>query len=134
MMKLATVYLTRAPHYFHNLTRRKVMALDPEQMQRELRTLADKVNKDPAITGSGSGAAIAQEITTLAEKGVAYRGDVWFYRLVAGTLGAAILLSLVLAFFLLMNGRSDLDFFTAIGSASVGGLVGLLVPSPVGKG
>ena|SRR5258707_14920449 len=110
------------------------MTLGPEQLQDALHSLAGRVKADPALQGTGSGDALADEITNLADKSVAYRGDVWFYRVVVGALGFAIVLSLVLAFVLILYDKSGLDFFTAIGSASVGGLVGLFAPSPVSKG
>ncbi|MBI4963629.1 MAG: hypothetical protein HY913_10160 [Desulfomonile tiedjei] len=62
-----------------------------------------------------------------------YEKDVWFYRIVVGTLGLAIILIIVALTALLWKGATGFDSLVAIGSAAVGGLVGLLAPSPVGK-
>ena len=56
-----------------------------------------------------------------------------FYRIVVGTLGLAIILIIVAITILLFNKITGFDALTAIGSAAVGGLVGLLAPSPVGQ-
>jgi hypothetical protein len=56
--------------------------------------------------------------------------DPLLYRLVVGGLVAAILLVVVGVFVLAFYQRPIPDGMIAIGSAAVGGLVGLLVPSP----
>jgi hypothetical protein len=63
----------------------------------------------------------------------AYERDVWFYRIVVGTLGLAIILIVVALTALIWKGATGFDALVAIGSAAMGGLVGLLAPSPVGK-
>ncbi len=56
--------------------------------------------------------------------------DPWIYRIVVGVLGLLVL-SVVLGAVIL--GKEIPQGILALGSASVGGLVGLLVPSPIAK-
>lgn len=61
--------------------------------------------------------------------------DVWIYRLVVSALGAVILLIILGVIVLMFNDNIDGDdkvptIFTAIGSAAIGALAGLLAPSP----
>lgn len=56
--------------------------------------------------------------------------DVWIYRMVVAALGFAVILPLAEAFILLLRQISVPDFFVAISSTAIGGLVGLLAPSP----
>ena len=63
----------------------------------------------------------------------AYETDKTFYRIVVITLGATILFVVVAITFLLFNKVDSFDALTAIGSAAIGGLVGLLAPSPMGQ-
>ncbi len=57
--------------------------------------------------------------------------DVWIYRIVVGALGLAVPISLIGAIVLAKNGTDTPAILTAIGSAAVGALAGLLAPSPV---
>ena len=59
------------------------------------------------------------------------RVDPLLYRLLVGGLVAAILLVIVGAIALAWAGKVLPDGIIALGGAAVGGLVGLLVPSPV---
>ncbi|CAN5509389.1 hypothetical protein BH09BAC6_BH09BAC6_26520 [soil metagenome] len=61
--------------------------------------------------------------------------DIWIYRIVVGALGAGILLIIIGVLFLIGNGTITGDktvptILTAIGSAAIGALSGLLAPSP----
>lgn len=60
--------------------------------------------------------------------------DVWIYRVVVGSLGFTVL-SVVIGSMILTGIKIDTipDLLTAIGSAAVGALAGLLAPSPVRK-
>lgn len=62
--------------------------------------------------------------------------DTWVYRLVVGALGLTVILALVGAIILaLRHGNGDIpDVLTALGSAAVGALAGLLAPSPAVRG
>jgi hypothetical protein len=61
--------------------------------------------------------------------------DKWIYRIVVSALGASILLIIIGTLFLIGQGKFDSDakvptILTAIGSAAIGALSGLLAPSP----
>ncbi|MEY4484405.1 MAG: hypothetical protein RL693_1857 [Verrucomicrobiota bacterium] len=61
--------------------------------------------------------------------------DRWIYRIVVGSLGLSIILTITFSFFIYYkdSGNADPkipDLFLAIGSAAVGALAGLLAPSP----
>src|SRR5438034_7473782 len=57
--------------------------------------------------------------------------DAWIYRLVVIALGLAVLIALIGAIVLASQGKADTpQVLTAIGSAAVGALAGLLAPSP----
>ena len=58
--------------------------------------------------------------------------DVLLYRLVVGSLGAAVLITLIGAIVLVALGKQTPEVLVAIGSAAVGALAGLLAPSPTG--
>ncbi len=59
--------------------------------------------------------------------------DAWIYRMVVGTLGLAVVLT-VLGGIVLARGTTPIpDMLTAIGSAAVGALAGLIAPSPLSK-
>jgi len=57
--------------------------------------------------------------------------DPWLYRLVVGILGAAIILVIVVVAILSYTEHPGSELLVAIPSAAVGGLIGMLVPSPV---
>lgn len=59
--------------------------------------------------------------------------DVWIYRIVAGSLGGVMLIVVIGAIYLSGLKTETPDILTAIGSAAVGALAGLLAPSPVRK-
>lgn len=56
--------------------------------------------------------------------------DVWLYRVVVGVLGLAVLGAMYGIFVLAQAATAIPDALTAIGSAAVGALAGLLAPSP----
>lgn len=58
--------------------------------------------------------------------------DIWLYRMVIGGLGLTVLLTVILAAVLAFRGLALPDGIIAIGGTAAGGLVGLLIPSPVG--
>jgi hypothetical protein len=76
--------------------------------------------------------SLAQGVREVKDQLRAYEKDVWFYRIVVGTLGITILLIIIAITLLIFNEKKGFDALTAIGSAAIGGLVGLLAPSPVG--
>lgn len=80
--------------------------------------------------------------TTIPRMEVALRGvepvpsqqvDPLLYRMVVAFLGAAMLMAILLVGLLSYQGKSGSDLLIAVPSAVVGGLIGMLVPSPVRK-
>jgi len=63
----------------------------------------------------------------------AYFTDKWIYRMVVGALGLVLFVSAVGAIVLVTNNKATPDVLVALGSAAVGALAGMLVPSPMGK-
>ena len=59
--------------------------------------------------------------------------DVWIFRLVVVSLGLCMLASLVGAIVLAAQGTETPEILVALGSAAVGGLAGLLAPSPLNR-
>ena len=59
--------------------------------------------------------------------------DVWIFRLVVVSLGLYMLASLVGAIVLAAKGTDTPEILVALGSAAVGGLAGLLAPSPLNR-
>lgn len=101
-------------------------------------------------TGSGTGSGSVQELAVkvaedpdLAEMikkdpvkalqslATPLQTDAILYRIVVGSLGSAVLISLIGAIVLVAVGKEAPDVLVAIGSAAVGALAGLLAPSPV---
>lgn len=60
-----------------------------------------------------------------------YKNDVWLYRIVVITLGLSVLASLIGGIVLAVQDRQPPELLVALGSAAVGGLAGLLAPSPL---
>jgi hypothetical protein len=77
--------------------------------------LADEIKEDPA----GTLARIAAPIP-----------DTVVYRIVVLALGLAVLIALIGAIILVLRDKTNLEVPTALGSAAVGALAGLLAPSP----
>ena len=61
----------------------------------------------------------------------AYLGDVWLYRIAVSVLGSLTLIAAIGSIILVAAGRTTPEVLVALGSAAIGGLVGLFVPSPV---
>jgi hypothetical protein len=59
--------------------------------------------------------------------------DVWLYRMVVATLSLTVVASVIGAITLAMASRSTPEILVALGSAAVGGLAGLLAPSPLNR-
>ena len=59
--------------------------------------------------------------------------NVWLYRMVVAVLGLTVVASVVGAIALTLRGQSTPEVIVAMGSATVGGLAGLLGPSPRGR-
>ena len=59
--------------------------------------------------------------------------DIWIYRVVVLVLGITVVISLIGTIVLVMAGHSTPEIIVALGSAAIGGLAGLLAPSPANK-
>jgi hypothetical protein len=62
-----------------------------------------------------------------------WRQDKWLYRIAVGVLGALALVTAYGALTLALQDKSMSEALVALGSAAVGGLVGLFAPSPLDK-
>jgi len=75
-----------------------------------------------------------EKLSTEAKEAVpppAYLGDVWLYRIAVSVLGLLTLIAALGSIILVAAGRTTPEVLVALGSAAIGGLVGLFVPSPV---
>jgi hypothetical protein len=59
--------------------------------------------------------------------------DIWLYRIVVVVLGLTVVASVVGAIVLTLIGKSTPEVIVALGSAAIGGLAGLLAPSPMNR-
>ena len=59
--------------------------------------------------------------------------DVWLYRMVVAVLGLTVVSSVLGTIVLAMAGQSTPEVIVALGSAAIGGLAGLLTPSPLNR-
>ena len=59
--------------------------------------------------------------------------DIWLYRMVVAVPGVTVVASVVGAIVLAMTGQSTPEVIVALGSAAIGGLAGLLAPSPLNR-
>lgn len=100
-----------------------------------IRRLQERIEESGLATDAK--ASLVQDVKDVKEELVAheaaYTKDKVFYRIVVTILGVAILMVVMAITYLLSKDIKGFDALTAIGSAAVGGLVGLLAPSPVGS-
>lgn len=59
--------------------------------------------------------------------------DIWLYRMVVAVLGVTVVASVIGAIALALMGESTPEVIVALGSAAIGGLAGLLAPSPLNR-
>ena len=86
--------------------------------------LIDKIKNDPTIE-------IPKLVAEAKREAPAFIGDTLVYRIVVLSLGGAVILVLLGAIGLSFYNVTPIpDILTAIGSAAVGALAGLLAPSP----
>ena len=69
------------------------------------------------------------------QKGVGMKTqkDIWIYRLVVIVLGLTVIASVIDTIALTLTGLSTPELLVALGSAAIGGLAGLLAPSPTNR-
>jgi uncharacterized protein YcfJ len=98
---------------------------------RTVQQLAARAAQDPQLAAD-LGADPVRELNRIAAQ--TQLPDTWIYRLVVIALGSAVLISLIGGIILAKvdggNTANVLPLLTAIGSAAVGALAGLLAPSP----
>lgn len=58
--------------------------------------------------------------------------DKWIYRVIVGSLGAVLILVVIGAIAISFSSKELPDVLTALASASIGALAGILAPSPAG--
>ena len=97
---------------------------------RSVNDLAVRVAQDPSLQERIKEDP-AQVIASLAAEPL--RSDVWIYRMVVGALGLVVLIAIIGAIVLAVFNMSIPDVLTALGSAAVGALAGLLAPSGIGQ-
>ena len=103
-----------------------------EELLRRVMTqpeLIEKIKTDPAKEIQGLVSQVTKEIPAMPP----LEYDVWIYRMVVTALGVVIVLSVAGAIYLTAIKVEIPDILTAIGSAAVGALAGLLSPSPSQK-
>jgi hypothetical protein len=59
--------------------------------------------------------------------------DIWIYRIVVTVLGLTVMASVIGTIALTMTGLPTPELLVALGSAAIGGLAGLLAPSPANR-
>ena len=64
------------------------------------------------------------------DKKTSWQMDKWIYRIVVSSMSLTIILSLVGAVWLKANDKDIPDIMIALGTGSLGGIAGLLAPSP----
>lgn len=75
----------------------------------------------------------ARQISREVEPPPSQQIDPLLYRMVVAFLGAAMMTAILLVGLLSYQGKAGSDLLIAVPSAVVGGLIGMLVPSPVRK-
>ncbi len=91
--------------------------------------LADRVAQDPELQEQ----IRADPVTAIANLATPLQTDVWIYRVVVGVLGLVALIAIIGSIQLANTPSGPPDAVIALGGAAVGGLTGLLAPSPVNK-
>ena len=90
----------------------------------ESRQLVEELKADPTTTLQRVASQVVRDIPPALET------DPWIYRIVVLVLGLAVLLALIGAILLSAWNLAIPETLTALGSAAVGALAGLLAPSP----
>ena len=96
-------------------------------MTIELHEVKRRVRNDPAFAAQLKD----DPVEALSDVAGVLESDPWVYRIVVTFLGLAVLLTVLGAIALAFRGGAEIPaVLTALGSASVGALAGLLAPSP----
>lgn len=91
--------------------------------------LAVRVAQDPELAKS----IVANPAEAIAGIAAPLQLDVWIYRVVVISLGAAVVFAVLGANGLAAADKESPELLVALGSAAVGALAGLLAPSPTAK-
>lgn len=91
--------------------------------------LAVKVAQDPKLAQD----IIDNPALAIANVAAPLQSDVVIYRVVVGSLGAAVVLAVIGSIILAALGKPSPEILIALGSAAVGALAGLLAPSPAAQ-
>lgn len=86
-------------------------------------TLVEELRQNPVKSLQDLVNLVTKEIPPL-------ESDVWIYRIVVSSLSAVVFTTVLGAIYITRTQGSVPDVLTALGSASVGALAGLLAPSP----
>ena len=106
------------------------------QTLRSADVLVQSVLSDPAKKAelATNPAAVLNAAADQAKDQVpAYFGDLWIYRIVVGSLSAAVLIVICAYIYLTATGHAPPEALVAIGAGALGALTGLLAPSPGSK-
>lgn len=96
-----------------------------------IRNMETQLSSENSKLSESDRLELIRQLQAVKDEYQAFYSDKVFYRIVVMTLGAAILLIVAAITLLLFNDKNQFDALTSIGSAAVGGLVGLLAPSPM---
>lgn len=115
------------------------MAKQKNTFPRSAELLAELIKHSPGLLDKSNPHASAT-IDTLVDKVTDYVpipvliGDRWLYRGIIVSLGLVAVTAIIGAIILSSNELEIPDVVTALGSAAIGALAGLLAPSAAGKG
>lgn len=96
-----------------------------------LKEFADKLEQQPELKAQFEANPVETVKQAVAVAGAPLATDVLIYRIVVISLGLALVFGMVGALVLAFFGKDVPAEATALGSAAVGALAGLLAPSPV---
>jgi hypothetical protein len=114
------------------------MSKNKEEIPRSADMLAQLIIASPGLLNQSNPQA-AQIVEKLAKEVTvnlptpALIADKWLYRTVVSTLGLVTIIAILGSIFLSATSVTIPDVLTALGSAAIGALAGLLAPSPSQK-
>jgi hypothetical protein len=100
--------------------------------QQVVRAFRDDARLASRLKTEADPVAVIQETADNVEA-AAWQGDRVLYRVAIGVLGGLALIAAVGALILVALGKTTPESVVALGSASVGALVGLFAPSPASR-
>ena len=97
-----------------------------DKTYRTVSELAIAAAQDPQLQADIQ----ANPAEAIASVAAPIRNDVWIFRIVVSALSVVALTGVIGAIILVSKGMNPPDILTALSSAAIGGLAGLLAPSP----